>query len=158
MIIALGDPASSSGLYCREASGPFRGSLASSLGFHGRRRLPRRSLNFRRGPADARLQNPHGDGCVPEAGRGLPALHGRGSAERYRDSSWAFQPVKVVLDTSPVCYLFLIGEVEILPALYDRLLVPPAVVAELGDPEAPQALRNWMASPPAWLEVYPVRP
>jgi predicted nucleic acid-binding protein len=66
--------------------------------------------------------------------------------------------VKVVLDTSPVCYLFLIGEVEILPALYDRLFVPPAVVAELGDPEAPQALRNWMASPPAWLEIHPVRP
>jgi predicted nucleic acid-binding protein len=66
--------------------------------------------------------------------------------------------VKVVLDTSPVCYLFLIGEVEILPALFDRLFVPPAVVAELGNPEAPQALRNWIVSPPAWLEVHPVRP
>ncbi|MFL6263096.1 MAG: DUF3368 domain-containing protein [Thermoanaerobaculia bacterium] len=66
--------------------------------------------------------------------------------------------MKVVLDTSPVCYLFLIGDVEILPALYDRLFVPPAVVAELGDPEAPQTLRDWMASPPAWLEIHPVRP
>lgn len=65
--------------------------------------------------------------------------------------------MKVVLDTSPVCYLFLIGEVEVLPALYDRLFVPPAVVAELGDPEAPQDLRNWVVSSPAWLEIHPVR-
>jgi predicted nucleic acid-binding protein len=66
--------------------------------------------------------------------------------------------VKAVLDTSPVCYLLLIGEIEILPALYDRLFVPPAVVAELGDSEAPQALRNWIGSPPPWLEIHPARP
>lgn len=66
--------------------------------------------------------------------------------------------MKVVLDTSPVCYLFLIGEVEILPTLYDRLFVPPAVVAELGDPDAPPGLRNWIVSPPVWLEIQPVRP
>jgi predicted nucleic acid-binding protein len=66
--------------------------------------------------------------------------------------------VKVVLDTSPICYLLLIGEVEILPALYDRLFVPPAVVAELGDPEAPQTLRDWVVSPPVWLEIHPIRP
>jgi predicted nucleic acid-binding protein len=66
--------------------------------------------------------------------------------------------VKVVLDTSPVCYLLFIGEVEILPALYDRLFVPPAVVSELENPEAPQILRNWVGSPPAWLEIHPVLP
>lgn len=66
--------------------------------------------------------------------------------------------MKVVLDTSPVCYLFLIGEIEILPALYDRLFIPPAVFAELGDPDAPPSLRNWIVSPPAWLEIHPVHP
>jgi predicted nucleic acid-binding protein len=66
--------------------------------------------------------------------------------------------VKAVLDTSPVCYLLLIGSIEILPALYDRLFVPPAVVAELGDSEAPQILRNWIESPPAWLEIHSARP
>lgn len=66
--------------------------------------------------------------------------------------------MKVVLDTSPVCYLLLIGEIEILPALYDRLFVPPAIATELGDPEAPQTLRDWVVSPPSWLEIHPVRP
>jgi predicted nucleic acid-binding protein len=65
--------------------------------------------------------------------------------------------VRVVLDTSPVCYLILIGEVEILPALYDRLFVPPAVVSELGHPKAPQSLRDWVESAPAWLEIHPAR-
>ncbi|HEY3568980.1 MAG TPA: DUF3368 domain-containing protein [Thermoanaerobaculia bacterium] len=65
--------------------------------------------------------------------------------------------MKVVLDTSPVCYLLLIGEIEILPALYDRLFVPPAVVAELGHSKAPQILRDWVASPPVWLENHPAR-
>lgn len=66
--------------------------------------------------------------------------------------------MKVVLDTSPVSYLLLIGEIEILPALYDQLFVPSAVAAELGDPEAPLVIRQWMASAPAWLEIHPVVP
>ena len=64
--------------------------------------------------------------------------------------------MKVVLDTSPVSYLLLIGEVEILPALYDRLFVPSAVAAELGAPEASPIIRTWMANPPDWLEIHPV--
>jgi predicted nucleic acid-binding protein len=66
--------------------------------------------------------------------------------------------LKVVLDTSPISYLLLIGHVEILPVLYDRLFVPSAVAGELGHPEAPLLLRNWVADPPAWLEIHPVGP
>ena len=66
--------------------------------------------------------------------------------------------MKVVLDTSPISYLLLIGEIEILPSLYDQAFVPSAVAAELGDPEAPMVIREWMADPPAWLEIHPVVP
>ena len=37
----------------------------------------------------------------------------------------------VIADTGPVNYLVLIGEIEVLPALYHRVLVPPSVCDEL---------------------------
>jgi predicted nucleic acid-binding protein len=37
----------------------------------------------------------------------------------------------VVADASPICYLILIGEVELVPKLFGRVFVPQAVVAEL---------------------------
>jgi predicted nucleic acid-binding protein len=45
----------------------------------------------------------------------------------------------VVADTSPVHYLVLIGEVEILPALFEKIVVPTAVLDELVHPGAPEA-------------------
>jgi predicted nucleic acid-binding protein len=42
--------------------------------------------------------------------------------------------VRVVSDTSPISYLLLIGESELLPALYDQLFIPMAVAAELRHP------------------------
>jgi predicted nucleic acid-binding protein len=59
----------------------------------------------------------------------------------------------VVADTSPVNYLVLIGQIEILPRLYTRILIPPAVLDELKHPLAPEPVRNWAAQPPGWLEV-----
>jgi len=59
----------------------------------------------------------------------------------------------VVADTSPLNYLILIGHVGVLPRLYARVLIPPAVVSELRNPSAPGAVREWMASQPAWIEV-----
>ncbi len=50
----------------------------------------------------------------------------------------------VVADTSPINYLILIDQIEILPRLYNRILIPPAVLAELKHPVAPE---------PGWLEV-----
>ena len=40
----------------------------------------------------------------------------------------------VVSDTSPLNYLVLIEEVEVLPAIFGRVVVPPAVVEELQAP------------------------
>ena len=59
----------------------------------------------------------------------------------------------VVSDTSPLNYLVLIEEVEVLPALFGRVVVPPAVVEELQAPGAPDAVKAWIAAPPSWLEV-----
>lgn len=40
----------------------------------------------------------------------------------------------IVSDTSPIRYLVLIGEVEILQKLYGRVLIPEAVRSELQHP------------------------
>lgn len=59
----------------------------------------------------------------------------------------------VIADTGPVNYLILIGEIEILPALFQGVLVPPSVCEELKRPHAPDPVRTWIAQPPAWLET-----
>jgi len=59
----------------------------------------------------------------------------------------------VIADTGPVNYLILIGEIDLLPALYGRIVVPPAVCQELKMPRAPEAVRLWIAMPPAWIET-----
>jgi predicted nucleic acid-binding protein len=60
----------------------------------------------------------------------------------------------VVADTSPIHYLVLIGEVEILPALFEKIVIPTAVRAELAHAGAPEAVRKWMQTPPPWLELH----
>ena len=42
-----------------------------------------------------------------------------------------------VADTSPICYLILIGEIDLLPKLFSQVLVPEAVLAELLHEDAP---------------------
>jgi predicted nucleic acid-binding protein len=59
----------------------------------------------------------------------------------------------VIADTGPINYLILIGEVDVLPLLYHRVLVPLSVREELARPRAPEAVRIWIAQPPAWLET-----
>ncbi len=59
----------------------------------------------------------------------------------------------VVCDTSPLNYLILIKADHILPALFGRVVAPPAVIKELRHPKAPDAVRIWSANPPSWLEI-----
>lgn len=59
----------------------------------------------------------------------------------------------VIADTSPLHYLVLIGHVQLLPALYGSLLIPPAVWRELQHPSTPILVREWIAQPPAWLNT-----
>ena len=55
----------------------------------------------------------------------------------------------VVADTSPIRYLVVIGEIEILPALFGPVIIPTVVRDELTHPRAPEAVRTWMPSPAA---------
>lgn len=58
-----------------------------------------------------------------------------------------------VSDTSPICYLVLTGDVDLLPKLYSRISVPRSVVGELRHPDAPLIVRQWAANLPSWLTV-----
>ena len=59
----------------------------------------------------------------------------------------------VVADASPLCYLILIEEVYVLPALYGRVIVPPAVMTELNHERTPSVVREWFSAKPEWLHV-----
>jgi predicted nucleic acid-binding protein len=59
----------------------------------------------------------------------------------------------VVADTTPINYLILIEEIEVLPKLYGRVVIPPAVREELMRPRAPTRVQEWMNEPPDWLEI-----
>lgn len=56
-----------------------------------------------------------------------------------------------VADASPLCYLVLIGEIDLLPKLFGRVLVPHAVITELLHEGAPEAVRVWASNLPAWI-------
>lgn len=62
----------------------------------------------------------------------------------------------VVADTSPICYLLLIGEIELLPQLYVRVLIPPAVQQELADERSPTIVQAWISQLPSWLVIQTV--
>jgi predicted nucleic acid-binding protein len=63
----------------------------------------------------------------------------------------------IVADTTPLNYLVLIEAIDFLPQLYGRILIPPAVHAELSAPQAPSRVRDWAAQMLPWLEVVPLR-
>ncbi len=61
----------------------------------------------------------------------------------------------VVADTGPLHYLVLIEAIEVLPRLFEQILVPAAVYDELAHADAPAPVRAFTAQKPAWLEVHP---
>lgn len=62
----------------------------------------------------------------------------------------------VVSDTSPILYLLLIDQLELLPRLYEQVIIPQVVQVEMMAIEAPLELQQWIAAPPAWLTVQTV--
>jgi predicted nucleic acid-binding protein len=64
----------------------------------------------------------------------------------------------VIADTGPVNYLILIGHIELLPALFERVILPVAVRRELADPDAPREVQAWIAAAPPWIEVRETKP
>jgi predicted nucleic acid-binding protein len=59
----------------------------------------------------------------------------------------------VVADTSPIHYLILIGHIDVVPALFERVILPTAVRDELAAPKASALVRDWIAASPAWVEI-----
>jgi predicted nucleic acid-binding protein len=64
----------------------------------------------------------------------------------------------VVADTGPLNYLILIEAAEVLPTLFEQILIPTAVYNELAHDDAPSNVRAFIARKPAWLEVRPNPP
>lgn len=62
----------------------------------------------------------------------------------------------VVSDTSPINYLLLIHQIDLLPRLFERIIIPDAVRKEMLNEGAPSILQKWIKNPPLWLEVQTV--
>ncbi|NOT49461.1 MAG: DUF3368 domain-containing protein [Acidobacteria bacterium] len=60
----------------------------------------------------------------------------------------------VIADTSPLNYLILIGEIEILPKLFGKVLVPKAVWKELSALNSPDAVKDWIVAKPTWIDIH----
>jgi predicted nucleic acid-binding protein len=61
--------------------------------------------------------------------------------------------VLVIADSSPIHYLLLIGHIDILTFLYERIIVPDIVISELRHRRTPQIVRDWIEARPAWVGV-----
>lgn len=59
----------------------------------------------------------------------------------------------VVADSGPIHYLLLIRHAEILPALFEKVIIRSEVHDELAHPQAPEAVRRWINAPLPWLET-----
>lgn len=59
----------------------------------------------------------------------------------------------VVADSSPLIVLVNIGHIEVLPALFRDVVIPPQIAAELADARRPQAVQNFIRGKPVWLRV-----
>ena len=58
-----------------------------------------------------------------------------------------------VADAGPLHYLALVDSADILPKLFERIIVPDAVRSELLHPKAPQKVRDWIQTQHSWLEM-----
>lgn len=62
----------------------------------------------------------------------------------------------VISDTSPLRYLVLIDQAEVLPSLYTEIFIPEAVAGELRHAATPADVRHWIEHAPSWMRI--VRP
>lgn len=59
----------------------------------------------------------------------------------------------VVSNTSPLNYLILISEIDVLAQLYYRVIIPQSVAEELQARETPEAVQSWIQNHPEWLGI-----
>ena len=63
----------------------------------------------------------------------------------------------IVSNTSPFRYLTDIGEHELLPQLFEKVLIPKAVYQELTHQNTPETVQQYFLSSPTWIEVCEVK-
>ena len=61
----------------------------------------------------------------------------------------------VVADAGPLNYLVLIEAIDVLPNLFEQVLVPKAVYDELMHSDAPAPVRLFAVQKPGWLHIRP---
>lgn len=59
----------------------------------------------------------------------------------------------IVSDNSPLNLLVRVGAADVLPALFQRVIIPPEVASEMSHPKAPAEVQAFIAAPPSWLTV-----
>ena len=59
----------------------------------------------------------------------------------------------VIADTGPLNYLILIRHIDLLPVLFEKVVLPTTVQSELASNKAPSFVRDWIANLPAWVDV-----
>ncbi len=59
----------------------------------------------------------------------------------------------IVSDTTPLHYLIIINRAELLPELFNEILIPEAVFLEMNHERTPEVVRRWIASQPAWIKI-----
>ncbi|QZZ19731.1 DUF3368 domain-containing protein [Leptothermofonsia sichuanensis E412] len=62
----------------------------------------------------------------------------------------------VVANTSPINYLLLIDQIDLLPRLFQAIIIPDVVRDEMVDQSAPSVLQQWINNPPPWLVIQAV--
>ncbi len=58
-----------------------------------------------------------------------------------------------VADTGPLLYLILIGQIELLPQIFEKVLIPHAVAEEMTDPSTPHQAAVFIEHCPLWLQI-----
>jgi predicted nucleic acid-binding protein len=61
--------------------------------------------------------------------------------------------VIAVSNASPLHYLILLGHAEVLPAVFNQVLIPSVVLSELQHAETPALVRDWSLAMPGWISV-----
>jgi len=64
--------------------------------------------------------------------------------------------VRVITNSSPLCYLILIDQIQLIHSIFKKIHVPEAFVSELDDAGDPPEVRKWIPRPPEWLRVQKV--
>jgi predicted nucleic acid-binding protein len=59
----------------------------------------------------------------------------------------------IVADAGPLHYLIIIDCSGMLPGLFERILIPPAVRDELLHDSTPTKVKDWIKKPPVWLII-----